>query len=494
MTVEVGATTPRDSAVVGVPVFATGAVPRQVGLSRARLADLGFEAKPGQLLLLPAASGPTVIAVGLGPREHVSSRSLRDAAAGLARAAGGRTSVATALADVDVPGLSREAVAQAVAEGFGLGTYQFTEFKSAPTPSRLERVVLTASSEGRAAVERGARRGQAIAEAVSLARDLANTPPADLNAIDLAERAMVIAAEHKLDIEVLDELAMAELGLGGMLGVNRGSVAPPRLIKLTYAPRKPAATVALVGKGVMYDSGGISLKPSDGMHALMKMDMTGAAVVLATLSLLPVLKPNVKVIGFLCCTDNMPSGSAMKLGDVLRIRNGKTVEVHNTDAEGRLVLADGLSLAVEDGADAVVDIATLTGAVLGALGKKVAGVMGNDQSWVDQVRAAADRTGERVWQLPLVEDYRKLLDSNVADLKNVGGPYGGAIIAALFLREFVGDVPWAHLDIAGVMDSDADDGIFSKGATAFGVRLLADLLTHYEPVQAGSGVEAAVGA
>jgi leucyl aminopeptidase len=204
------------------------------------------------------------------------------------------------------------------------------------------------------------------------------------------------------------------------------------------------------------------------------------------MSLLPVLKPKVKVVGFMCCTDNMPSGSAMKLGDVLKIRNGKTVEIHNTDAEGRLVLADGLSLAVEAGADAIVDIATLTGAVMGALGRKVAGVFGNNQDWVDELLASADRTAERAWQLPLVEDYRKLLDSNVADIKNVGGPYGGAIIAALFLREFVGDVPWAHLDIAGVMDSEADDGIFTKGATAYGVRLLADLLTNYQPVQAGS--------
>ncbi len=316
---------------------------------------------------------------------------------------------------------------------------------------------------------------------MALARDLANTPPDHLNATDIAERAIALAAERRLAIEVYDEDAMAEMGLGGMLGVNRGSVAPPRMIKLTYTPRRPAGTVALVGKGVMYDSGGISLKPSDGMHVMMKMDMTGAAVVLATMALLPALKPKVKVIGYLCCTDNMPSGSALKLGDVLTIRNGKTVEIHNTDAEGRLVLADGLSLAVEDEVDAIVDIATLTGAVLGALGKKVAGVLGNDQGWVDQVLAAAARTDERAWQLPLVDDYRKLLDSSVADLKNIGGPYAGSITAALFLREFVGDIPWAHLDIAGVMDSDADEGVFSKGATAYGVRLFADLLSSYAP-------------
>jgi leucyl aminopeptidase len=486
LTIEVGAGLPRDIAVVGIPVLDRGPVPRPLRLSRARLGELGFEAKPGQVLQLPSGAGPSLIAVGLGAPSDVGPGTLRDAAAALARAAGGRTSLATSLADVEAPGLSKTAAAQAVAEGFGLGTYRFTSFKSEPAKPGLERVVLTASAASRAAVETGAARGRAVAEAVAFARDLANTPPADLNARDIAERAMTMAAERRLAIEVFDEIDMAEMGLGGLLGVNRGSTEPPRLVKLTYTPRRPVATVALVGKGVMYDSGGISLKPSDGMHVLMKMDMTGAAVVLATMSLLPALKPKVKVVGFLCCTDNMPSGSAMKLGDVLKFRNGKTVEIHNTDAEGRLVLADGLSLAVEEGADAIVDIATLTGAVMGALGRKIAGVLGNDQPWVDEILAAAERTSERAWQLPLVEDYRKLLDSNVADLKNVGGPYGGAIVAALFLREFVGDTPWAHLDIAGVMDSEADEGIYTKGATAYGVRLLADLLTHYQPVHAGA--------
>ncbi len=253
------------------------------------------------------------------------------------------------------------------------------------------------------------------------------------------------------------------------------------MVKLTYTPRSPQGHVALIGKGVMYDSGGISLKPSDGMHVNMKMDMTGAAVVLAVMTALKSLRTKVKVTAYLCCTDNMPSGSAMKLGDVLTIRNGKTVEIHNTDAEGRLVMADGLSLAAEEHPDAMVDIATLTGAVMGALGTKMAGVLGNDQGWVDQLRAAGDRTDERVWQLPLAREYRKLLDSNVADMKNVGGPYGGAITAALFLDEFTEGIPWAHLDIAGTMNADADDGWLTRGATAFGARLLLDLLTNYAP-------------
>jgi len=480
-TIQVAATTPRDVDVVGVAVFLSGPVPRQLGLSRARLGELGFEGKPGQTFPVPSATGPLVVAVGMGDASALTTGVLRSAAAALVRAAGTRPSLATGLADVEPRTVAPADAAQAVAEGLALGAYRFSAFKTEKAKPTVERVVLTAGPAHRAAIETGAAKGLAVADAVGLARDLANTPPDHLNATDIAERAIALAAERRLAIEVYDEDAMAEMGLGGMLGVNRGSTAPPRMIKLTYTPRRPVGTVALVGKGVMYDSGGISLKPSDGMHVMMKMDMTGAAVVLATMALLPALKPKVKVIGYLCCTDNMPSGSALKLGDVLTIRNGKTVEIHNTDAEGRLVLADGLSLAVEEEVDAIVDIATLTGAVLGALGKKVAGALGNDQGWVDQVLAAAARTDEPAWQLPLVDDYRKLLDSSVADLKNIGGPYAGAITAALFLREFVGDIPWVHLDIAGVMDSDADEGVFSKGATAYGVRLLAELLSSYTP-------------
>ena len=372
-------------------------------------------------------------------------------------------------------------VAQAIAEGFVLASHRYVAMKSdkSGVPD-LSRVVLLTDPARAKAVTDGAERGRVIGEAVNLARDLINTPPMALTARQLAEVARQTATDKGLKVEVLDEDAMGELGLGGMLAVNQGSVEPPRMVKLTYTPRNPQATVALVGKGITYDSGGISLKPSDAMHAVMKMDMSGAAAVLATMSLLPALKPKVKVIGYLCCTDNMPSGSAFKLGDVLTIRNGKTVEIHNTDAEGRLVLADGLSLATEEKPDAVLDIATLTGAVMGALGTKLAGVMGNDEALVDQVEAAAKRTDEKVWHLPLPPEYRKLLDSDVADMKNVGGPYGGALVAGLFLQEFVDGIPWAHLDIAGVMRSESDEGWLSKGGTGFGVRLLTDLLCGFK--------------
>jgi leucyl aminopeptidase len=471
---------PRDIEVLGVPVFSEGPVPRSAGLSRKALAAIGFEGKAGQAAVIPQANGPDVVVVGMGDPGAATLATVRNAAAALARAAAKRASMATGL--TQATDLAPAEVGQAIAEGFVLASHRYVAMKSdkSGVPD-LERVVLLTDPARAKAVATGAERGRLLGEAVNLARDLINTPPMALTARDLAEVARQTAADRGLKVEVLEEDAMVELGLGGLLAVNKGSVEPPRLVKLTYTPRNPQGSIALVGKGITYDSGGISLKPSDAMHAVMKMDMSGAAAVLATLSVLPALKPKVKVTGYLCCTDNMPSGSAFKLGDVLTIRNGKTVEIHNTDAEGRLVLADGLSLAIEEKPDAVLDIATLTGAVMGALGTKLAGVMGNDQGLIEQVESASKRTDEKVWHLPLPSEYRKLLDSDVADMKNVGGPYGGALVAGLFLQEFVDGTPWAHLDIAGVMRSETDEGWLSKGGTGFGVRLLVDLICGFKP-------------
>jgi leucyl aminopeptidase len=252
------------------------------------------------------------------------------------------------------------------------------------------------------------------------------------------------------------------------------------MVRLTYKPTgaKGKPHLVLVGKGVMYDSGGISLKPSDPSHAMMKGDMSGAAAVLATMSTLKALGCTNQVTGYLMCTDNLPSGSAMAMGEVLTMRNGKTVEIHNTDAEGRLVLADGLSLATEQKPDAIVDIATLTGACQRALGNGMAGVLGNNQKWIDQLTAAAERTSDKLWQLPLEREYRTALDSYVADMKNVGGE-AGAITAALFLEEFVGDTTWAHIDIAGPMWTDSDNGWLQKGMTGYGTRLLIDAALNF---------------
>ena len=478
LNVEITRSTPRDADVVGVPVASEGTVPRSLGLSRAALATHGFEGKLGQTLVIPSATGPTLVALGIGNAKELTASALRNVGAALARAAAKRAHVATSLGDLAV--VDSRAAAQAIVEGVTLASYRYVALKADKSgASKLERLTLIVGAGRAVGAAAGAEVGRAAADAVCLARDLANAPPGHLTARMMADKAVEISAISGLAVEVVDEHDAAEMRLGGLLGVNAGSVEPPRMIKLTYTPRLPRGHVALVGKGVMYDSGGISLKPSDGMHVNMKMDMSGAAAVLAAMSTLKALKVRTKVTAYLMCTDNMPSGSALKLGDVMTIRNGKTVEIHNTDAEGRLVLADGLSLAVEDGVDAIVDIATLTGAAMGALGLKIAAVLGNNQAWIDQVKASSARTDEQVWQLPLAKEYRKLLDSNVADIRNIGGPYGGAITASLFLSEFVGETPWAHLDIAGPMNVDADDGWLARGATAFGTRLIIDLLSNY---------------
>ena len=443
-------------------------------MSRRDLERHGFSGKVGQVVSIPRRDAATVIAVGVGDRP--SSADLRNAAAAAIRHAQRHTHFALDL----LPSSSASAAdARAVTEGALLAAYRYPGITAKPT-TKPKFESLTIVTSGTAAVERGVLEGQVRSRATYLARDLANTPPAHLNACDLEVITTALAADHGFDVEVFDENDLAEMGCGGLLGVNKGSVEPPRLMKLTYTPRNPRGHVALVGKGVMYDSGGISLKPSDAFHVVMKMDMSGAAAVLSTMTALKDLRCRTQVTGYIVCTDNMPSGSAMKLGDVLTMRNGKTVEVHNTDAEGRLILADGLSLAVEDKPDAIIDIATLTGAAMAALGPDIAAVLGTGPKVIDQLTASADATGEPIWEMPLeATRYRRLLDSNVADMRNIGGPYGGCITAAIFLSEFTGDVPWAHLDIAGPMKVDGDESWRSKGATGFGTRLLIDTVTNW---------------
>jgi leucyl aminopeptidase len=481
--VAIARSTPKSTTAVGLAVAEKGAVPRQLGLSRSALELNGFEGKAGQTLAVPSATG-VAVAVGIGAAETVDAAALRNAAAAFARCAAKHAHVATNLADVD--SVEPRAAGQAVTEGVLLASYRYVGLKGepsngSPNGSELESLTHVVGAKRANGVEQGAAVGRSIAGAAALARELANTPPTYLNARDLADRAVEIGDATGLTVEVFNKDALMQLGCGGILGVNRGSVEPPRMVKLTYSPKNPNGHLALVGKGITYDSGGISLKPSDAFHQVMKMDMSGAAAVLSSMSALKALRCKTKVTAFLMCTDNMPSGSAVKLGDVLTMRNGKTVEVHNTDAEGRLVLADGLSMAVEEEPDAIVDIATLTGAALVALGPSVAGVLGNDQGFVDQVRERSTEVDEPTWQLPLESKrYRKLLDSVVADMRNIGGPYGGTITAAIFLSEFVGEIPWAHLDIAGPMKVDADEGIYSKGATGFGTRLLIDLACNFE--------------
>ena len=486
LTSTVAAPTDRDEGrtrvdAVGVGVFAdrmaAGDVPD--GLDRDFLEAQGFKAKPGQSCVAPAGDGRLLVALGLGPAADATTATYRRAAAALARAASRRAHLAIDLLDAAPDGLDRPAVAQALVEGVLLGAYRYTALKSDPEPHHIESLAVV--SEGGDGVQAALERGRAVGEAVRVTRDLVNQPGGALTPTAFADRAAELAELKGFEVEVLDRAAIEEEALGGLLGVNRGSTEEPRFVKLAWQPAGPAqATVALVGKGITFDSGGLSLKPSDSMIG-MKGDMAGAAAVLGAFSALGAVQPPVRVLGYLPLTDNMPGGDATRVGDVLRIRNGTTVEVLNTDAEGRLVLADALALACEDEPDAIVDLATLTGACMVALGQKIAGLMGSDDGLVERVRRAADAAGEPVWPLPLPEDMRSSLDSEVADLKNISGNrWGGASVAGVFLQQFVGDgIPWAHLDIAGPADAAEDDVETRKGGTGFGVRTLLHLLAAY---------------
>lgn len=451
-----------------------GPVPDELGLSRAALARTGFDAAVGASLALHGEEPPLRVAVGAGRLGDQDEATLRDAAAALGRAApsAGRVGLLLpALGDV-----APRAAAQALTEGLALSRYRYTELKSGPDDGRLTAVRLRLDGADPEQARAGVAAGLVAARATSIARDLTNTPSGHLTAPDLADVAVGLGSKFGFDVEVFGQAELIAMGCGGLLGVNRGSAEEARLIRLVYEPAGGTGrSLALVGKGITYDSGGISLKPSDPMHLLMKMDMGGAAAILGAFTAFAAGGVGCRVTGYLACTDNVPSGTAYVLGDVLHARGGTTIEVRNTDAEGRLAMSDALVLAAEEAPSAIVTIATLTGAALAALGPAMAVTIGNDQAVVDRVRAAADATDEQVWQLPLERRYRKQLDSDVADIANLGGKHAGAITAALFLEHFVGGRPWAHLDICGPMQAEADDGWRPKGATGFGARLLLEL-------------------
>ncbi|GAA2378250.1 hypothetical protein Cme02nite_19490 [Catellatospora methionotrophica] len=470
------------NAPLGVPVATSGAVPPVLGVDRGDLAEAEFTGQLGQVLALPQPGAGALVAVGVGDPAELDGDRLRDAAAAYAVAtgAGGRLVL---MLDA-LPAVPPEIAGQAAVEGALLARYRFEELKKHGTPPVVALTLVAAEGDVQA-MQRGARRGLAYARAAALARDLANSPPSRLTAERLGGVAAQLGADSGLSVEVYDRDALIELGCGGLLGVNAGSADEPRMIKLRYRPGDDpdVPRLTLVGKGIMYDSGGISLKPADAVHSTMKNDMSGAGAILAAMTMLRELDCPVAVTGYLMCTDNMPSGTALKLGDVLTIRGGTTVEVVNADAEGRLVMADALVLATEEPVDAIVDIATLTGACLRALGAQIAGVFGNDQGLVDQVRAAAARVDEPVWQLPMARRYRGEMDSDVADLKNMGGANAAAIHAALFLEEFVAGTPWAHVDIAGTAQNDKPRTWYPQGCTGFGARLLLDLALAFQRPQ-----------
>ncbi|WP_243711492.1 leucyl aminopeptidase [Actinomadura sp. KC216] len=464
-----------DAIVIGVAPAGTGAAPAagSESLDRAldgrlaeALAALGATGKAGEITKLPAlgaVAAKVIVAAGLG--ETPSAEDVRRAAGAAVRALAGHAKVAVAL-----PASSADDV-EAVALGALLGAYSFDAYRTGDEhKSPVEEIRLLAPVSEEAAVERA----RVLAASVTLVRDLVNTPPSHLCPEDLAGEAERVAGETGLAIEVLDEKALVEGGYGGITGVGQGSVNPPRLVRLAYAHPEAAKTLVLVGKGITFDSGGLSLKPSEAMD-WMKSDMGGAAAVLGSLAAMTRLKPKLNVVGYMAIAENMPSGTAQRPSDVLRIYGGKTVEVLNTDAEGRLVMADALVRAGEDSPDLLIDVATLTGAQLVALGTRTTGVMANDDDVREKVVAAAGRAGETVWGMPLPAELRKGLDSAVADIANISGDrWGGMLTAGTFLKEFVPDgVKWAHLDIAGPAFNKGEPyGYTPKGGTGVAVRTL----------------------
>lgn len=494
-----GAATLRaDALVVGVakgakgPVVAPGAeaVDKAFdGKLAAVLETLGASGAEGEVTKLPAPSGlkaPVVLAVGLGRAPErdgaYDAEALRRAAGSAARALSGAKKAGFAL-----PTESAED-AGAVAEGALLGAYAFTAYqggedKVAPKSSKsakksgpkqpLGEVALLGAKPRDKAFKAAADRAVAVAEEINRARDLINTPPNDLYPESFAAVATAAGKEHGVKVQVLDEKALVKGGYGGLIGVGQGSTHGPRLVKLAYTHPKAEKTLALVGKGITYDSGGISLKPA-GHNETMKCDMSGAAAVFATVVAASRLGLRVNVTGWLALAENMPSGNATRPGDVLRMYSGKTVEVLNTDAEGRLVLADALTRASEEAPDAIVDVATLTGAMVVALGNRTFGVMANDDAFRTAVHETAEEVGEASWPMPLPDDLRKGMDSPTADIANIGERMGGGLVAGVFLREFVGEgIAWAHLDIAGpAFHEGAPYGYTPKGGTGSSVRTL----------------------
>lgn len=478
-----------DALVVGTQTTSDGVavvgddLPRDVVAELEALAPvLGITGARDEVRTVPAGAhlkAGVLVLTGLGARDESGSfaaETLRRAAGAAVRDLKGAASVAVALPTKD------EAEVAAIAEGALLGAYSFTRYRDAagstgstqPAGAVSTIEVLTSLARGskaKAAVERAAT----IAAAVHATRDLVNTAPNDLFPAAFADIAKAAAKGTGVKVTVLDEKGLASGGYGGILAVGQGSSRGPRLVKVSYSPSRPHAKVALVGKGITFDSGGISIKPAKGMEA-MKSDMAGAAAVLHTVLAASKLGLPVAVTGWLCLAENMPSGTAQRPSDVITIRGGKTVEVLNTDAEGRLVMADGLVAAVEEKPDVVLDVATLTGAQMVALGTRVSAVMGSDDVR-GEVVAAAEAAGEQFWPMPLPEELAASMKSKVADIANIGDRFGGMLVAGLFLQEFVGTTPWAHLDIAGPSFNEGSAfGYTPVGGTGVAVRTLVELL------------------
>jgi leucyl aminopeptidase len=445
---------------------------------RPMLTALGFDGKPGEVVKVAtsgALKSPLLVLVGLGDAEKVDPEVVRRAAGSAARAVSKAATVALAL-----PAGDAERV-RAVVDGHQLGCYSFTTFRSSPAPERPEEVVVLSDVAKKKETLAAVETSQVVATATLLARDWVNTPPGDLTPEKFADAVIATKKRRKagkVSVKVMDDTALADGGYGGITGVGRGSANPPRLVQLTYKPRGAKGHLALVGKGITYDSGGLSIKPAASMMT-MKCDMAGAASVVAATFAIAELGLPIAVTTYAPMAENMVSGTSTRPGDVVTIYGGKTVEVLNTDAEGRLVLADALVRATEDRPDLIVDVATLTGACVVALGDRVAGVLGNDESLIEDVRAAGARVGEAFWPLPITEEMTEKVRNNskVADLAQHNTErWGGTLYAAAFLQEFVEDRTWAHLDIAGPAFNDKGPyGYVTSGGTGMSVATLVEL-------------------
>ena len=422
-----------------------------------------------------------VVVAGLGKSDDFDLNAAREVSAGVARfiRSKGVKSYATVLHGAGIGALDPSEAAQAAAEGLVLGLYSFDKYKSAPGSKSIESVsIVEFDADKVEAIESGARRGKAIAEAVNLAREMGNEPANVMTPTRMAEIALDVARGASMELTVLDRSDIEEMGMGSFAGVAQGTEEPPKFIVIKHEgdPGNPGNNLGLLGKGITFDSGGLDIKSAAGMLT-MKSDMSGGACVIAAMKAIAAFNPKINVWAIVPATENMPGRRAQRPGDVVTAMNGKTIEIGNTDAEGRLVLADALCYALENGVTRIVDVATLTGAVGVALGDGATGVFGNDQDWVNQVVEAGNRVGERMWQLPTYASYKSEYSSDIADIRNTGGRGAGAITGALIIGEFAGDSQWVHLDIAATTRTTSDKGINPKGSTGVPVRTLVELAT-----------------
>ena len=420
------------------------------------------------------------VVAGLGKQPELTMDRVRGVVAETCRLLRqkGMDNIATIAQGAGIGDISLEDAAQAVTEGALLGIYSFRKHITKKAEhSEIQRLLIVDRDGANLPIlERGSDKGRVLAEATNLARDMVNEPANYMTPSHMAETAVRLAETYGLEINVLEREQMQELGMGALLGVAQGSQQPPKLIVLSYrGGSSTEVDIALIGKGVSFDSGGISIKPSEKLEE-MKGDMAGGAAVMATISAIAQLKPKINVTALIPATENLPAGNALKPGDILTAMNGKTIEIISTDAEGRLILADAFGYAKKLGAKAIVDVATLTGACRVALGDVYSGAFSNNRKLMDRVIAAGGEAGELIWQMPMHEQYKEQNKSDVADIKNIGGKYGGAITAAQFLAEFTDDTPWVHLDIAGTSLSEKERAYLVKGATGVPVRTLVNLV------------------